>query len=170
LGSLASSIRLNKYVQQLGANQDEIETFISNLANSSEPEKLIDVANEIAQISMSESISLEELGNHINQREKEKQMLEEEINQRHAILENTNIDIQILNEYKKLKQELSAHGFVFFFLIVSPYCTIKTKISKYGLGCIQQYITIFFFVITMLFTIAMSRRIKGFGRALQILE
>jgi hypothetical protein len=110
LGTLASSIRLNNYVQKLGANQDQIETFISNLVNSPEPEKLIDVANQIAQISTSGPISLEELENRVKQKEKEKKMLEEEIKQRRAILENTNVDITALNEYKKLKEQLIAHG------------------------------------------------------------
>ena len=67
LGALASSIRINNYLQKLDANQDEIETHIANVANSSEPEKLFDVSNQIAQISMSESIPLEELGNRIKQ-------------------------------------------------------------------------------------------------------
>jgi hypothetical protein len=110
LGELVSSLRINNFVQKLGANQDQIETFIANLANSPEPEKLIDVATQIAQISMSESISLDELGNHIKQKEEEKQMLEEEIKQRRVILENTNVDITALNEYKKLKEQLGAHG------------------------------------------------------------
>ena len=59
LGALASCIRLNNYIQKLGANQDEIESFIANLTHSPEPERLIDVANQIAQISLSESISLD---------------------------------------------------------------------------------------------------------------
>jgi hypothetical protein len=110
LGALASSIRLNNYIQKLGANQDEIETHIANLANFPEPERLIDVANQIAQISLSESISLEELGSHVKQKEEEKQMLEEEIKQRRAILESAKVDIQTLNEYNKLKEELYVHG------------------------------------------------------------
>jgi DNA repair exonuclease SbcCD ATPase subunit len=110
LGSVASSIRLNNYVQKLGANQDQIETFISNLVNSPEPEELIDVANQLAQISRSEPISLEELGNRVKQKERQKKMLEDEIKQRGAILENTNVDITALNEYKKLKEQLGAHG------------------------------------------------------------
>ena len=57
LGALASSIRINNYVQRLGENQDEIETFISDVANSHDPKKLFDVANQITQISMSKSIS-----------------------------------------------------------------------------------------------------------------
>jgi hypothetical protein len=107
---LASSIRLNNYIDNLGANQDEIESFIANLANSHEPKKLFEVANQIAQISLSESISLEDLGNHIKQKEEEKQRLDEEIKQRREILESANVDIQTLNEYKKLKEELYVHG------------------------------------------------------------
>src|SRR6266705_4121917 len=45
---IASYIRLNKYIQKLGANEDQIESFIANLANSPEPQKLIDVANQVA--------------------------------------------------------------------------------------------------------------------------
>ncbi|HYX49090.1 MAG TPA: hypothetical protein VE843_05080, partial [Ktedonobacteraceae bacterium] len=45
LGALASSVRLNNCIQKLGANLDEIETFIANVANSPEPKKLIEVAN-----------------------------------------------------------------------------------------------------------------------------
>ena len=38
LSDIASSVRLNNYIQKLGANQDQIESFIANLANSPEPE------------------------------------------------------------------------------------------------------------------------------------
>jgi hypothetical protein len=36
-------------------------------------------------------------------------MLEEEIKQRLAILESTNVEVQAINEYKQLKDELSKH-------------------------------------------------------------
>jgi len=88
LGALASPLRTNNYVQKSGANQDQIETLIANLANSPEPGKLIDVANQIAQLSRSESISLEELENRVKQKQKEKQILEDEIKQRRANLES----------------------------------------------------------------------------------
>ena len=96
----------------MGANQEQIEAFIANVANSPEPKKkkIFDVSNQIAQISMSESIPLEELGNHIKQQQEEKQRLEEQIKQRRAILESTNVDIMTLKEYTKLKQELGVHG------------------------------------------------------------
>jgi hypothetical protein len=86
---LAPSVRLYNYIKKLGANQDQIESFIANLANSPEPEKLIDVANQVAQLSRSESIPLEELEGHVKQKEEEKQMPEDETKERRAILEST---------------------------------------------------------------------------------
>ena len=93
----------------MGANQDQIESFIANLANSPEPEKLIDVANQIAGVSRSESIPLADLERHVKQKEEEKQRLEEEIKHRRAILESTNVDVQTISEYTHLKEELSKY-------------------------------------------------------------
>jgi 5'-3' exonuclease len=109
LSHIAASTRLGNYIQKLGANQDQIESFIANLAHSPEPEKLIDVANQVAHLSKAESIPLGELEGHIKQKEEEKQMLEDEIKQRRAILESTNVEIQIINEYKQLKAELNKY-------------------------------------------------------------
>ena len=113
LSDIASSIRLGNYIQKMGANQDQIELFIANLANSSEPEKLIDVANQVAQLSRSESIPLEELEGHIKQKEEEKQRLEDEIKQTRAILESTHVDVQTINDYRQLEAELSMHNLSF---------------------------------------------------------
>ena len=73
LSHTASSTRLINYIQKLGANQEQIESFIANLADSPEPEKLIDVANQVAELSKSESIPLEDVENHVKQKEEEKQ-------------------------------------------------------------------------------------------------
>ena len=89
LSRIASSIRLSNYIQKLGANQDQIESFIANLANSPKPEKLIDVANQVAYLSNAEATPLEKLEGHVKHKEEEKQRLEEEIKQRRAILEST---------------------------------------------------------------------------------
>ena len=91
LSHIASSTRLSNYIQKFGANQDQIESFIANLANYSEPEKLIDVANQVAHLSRSESIPLEKLEGHVKQKEEERQVLEEAIKQRRAILDSTNV-------------------------------------------------------------------------------
>jgi hypothetical protein len=109
LSELGSSLRLYNYIKKLGANQDEIESIITNLANFPKPEKLIEVANQIAQLSRSESIPLEDIENHVKQKEEEKQRLEQEIKHKRVILESTNVDVQTINEYKQLKDELSKH-------------------------------------------------------------
>lgn len=79
LSHIASSIRISNYIKNIGTNEDKIESFIVNLANSADPEKLIDVANQVAHLSRSEAIPLEELEKHVKQKEEEKQRLEEEI-------------------------------------------------------------------------------------------
>jgi len=113
LNELACSVRLNNYIQKLGANQDQIETFIGNLTNSPEPEKLMDVANQVAHLSRSESIPLEDLKDHVKQKEEENQRLEEEIKQGRATLERTNVDIQTIYEYNHLKAELGKNHLSF---------------------------------------------------------
>jgi hypothetical protein len=50
------------------------------------------VANEVFEISKAQSIPLEDLADHIKQRQEEKQRLEEEIKQTRAILESLNVD------------------------------------------------------------------------------
>jgi len=109
LSDVASHVRSNNYFKKLGANQDQIETLIADLVNSPEPEKLIDVANQVAHLSRSESIRLEDLEKHVKQKREEKQMLEDEINQRRLILESTDVEIQTINEYNQLKAELMMH-------------------------------------------------------------
>jgi hypothetical protein len=110
LSNIASSTRLINYIQKLGANQEKIESFIANLANSPEPEKLIEVANQVAHLSRSEAIPLEDLETHVRQKEEEKRTLEEEIKQKRATLESTNVEIQTINEYKQLREELDKRG------------------------------------------------------------
>jgi hypothetical protein len=109
LSDLGSSLRLYNYIKKLRVNQDQIESFIANLADSPEPGRLIDVANRVAHLSISELIPLEKLEGHLKQKEEEKQTLEEEIKQRRAISQSTDVEIQTINEYKKLRAELSKH-------------------------------------------------------------
>lgn len=46
----------------MGTNEDKIESFLVNLVNSPAPERLIDVVNQVACVSISESIPLADLG------------------------------------------------------------------------------------------------------------
>ena len=78
--------------------------------NSPEAERLIDVANHVARVSISESIPLVDLEGHVKLKEEEEQRLKEEIQQARAILESTNVEIQTINRYRQLKAELSKHN------------------------------------------------------------
>ena len=113
LSHVSSLIRLSNYIQKLGANQDQIESFIANCingANSLQPEKIIDLTNQLFDISKSESIPPAELPAYVKQKIEEKQTYEEQIQQAGAILEGKNLDIQTINEYKQLEEELKKHG------------------------------------------------------------
>jgi hypothetical protein len=113
LSDIGSSIRLSNYIQKLGANQDQIESFIANCINGSnslQPEKIIDLTNQLFDISKSESIPPAEVPAYVKQKIEEKQTYEEQIQQAGAILEGKNLDIQTINEYKQLEEELKKHG------------------------------------------------------------
>jgi hypothetical protein len=110
LSDLGPSLRLYNYIKKLGANPDQIESLITNLANSDQPENLIDIANQVAQLSRSESIPLDGLVGHVKQMKEEKQMFEEEIQQGRATLARTNVDIETISEYDQLKEHLSKHN------------------------------------------------------------
>jgi hypothetical protein len=81
LNALTSCIRLNNYIQSLGANANEsaLESMIANLANypDRDPAKLIDAA---AQISESD-IPLEKLEEHVKALIAEKETLQNRLQQ-----------------------------------------------------------------------------------------
>ncbi|PWU79443.1 MAG: hypothetical protein DLM72_17305, partial [Candidatus Nitrosopolaris wilkensis] len=62
-----------------------------------------------AQLSTSESIPINALAEHIKQQQQEKQRLDEEIKQAGAILQSKNVDIETINEFTRLREELSKH-------------------------------------------------------------
>ena len=81
-----------------------------NAANSLAPEKIIDLTNQLFDIAKSESISPSEVTGLIRQKLEETQILEEEIKQRRAILESTNVEIETISKYIQLKEDLSIHN------------------------------------------------------------
>jgi hypothetical protein len=108
LSDMAEHVRLNNYIRKLGADLEQIESLVSNIANSYEPQKLIDTANQIAQISTSESIPLDLMADYIRQQKEDKQRLEDEIQEAKVVLQRKNVDIQTLNNYKKLGEQLNS--------------------------------------------------------------
>ena len=113
LSELASRFRLYNYIIKLGANEDNIESFIANCmngANSLPPEKIIDLTNQLFDIAKSESISPEEVTGLIKQKLEEKQRLEEQIQEAGAILQSKNVDIETINEFVRLKEHLTKYN------------------------------------------------------------
>jgi hypothetical protein len=61
----------------------------------------------VAQLSRSESKPLEDWEGYVKQNEEEKQRLEDGFKNIRVILENAIVNLQTINEYKQLKEELS---------------------------------------------------------------
>ena len=91
LSDLASRFRLYNIIKKSGANEDQIESFISNCISGAgvevlPPEKIIDLVNQIFNISKSESIALKQVPDYIQQELQVKQKLEEQIKDAEAVL------------------------------------------------------------------------------------
>ncbi|MGC2681585.1 MAG: hypothetical protein WA323_06925, partial [Candidatus Nitrosopolaris sp.] len=114
LNVIASCIRLNNYIQSLGANANEstLESLIANMANypDRDPTKLIEAA---AQISES-GIPLEKLEEHVKELMAEKETLQREIDEKRAILDGVDEDVEsrtkLLEEYAQMKAEMRRYG------------------------------------------------------------
>jgi hypothetical protein len=90
----------------LDADFGQIESYIANIANSQDPQKLIVTANQIAQF----SIPLDKIEDHIKGQQEEKQKLEKDVEKAREILKQTNINIQTVKEYKRLQEEVQKSG------------------------------------------------------------
>jgi hypothetical protein len=114
LNTLTSCIRLNNYIQSLGANANEssLESLIANLVNypDRDPAKLIEAA---AQISES-GIPLEKLEDHVKALKAEKETLQREVDEKRAILDSVDEDVEsrtkLLEEYAQMKVEMRRYG------------------------------------------------------------
>jgi len=106
---LASICRCHNYINKLGANDEEVESLIADLLDKTKSipiEKTANLVNQLYELSKSESVPATEVPAYINQKIKDKQKLEEEIQKLRAILDQKNVDIQTIEEYKKLEDEL----------------------------------------------------------------
>jgi hypothetical protein len=71
LSELAGSVRLYNYINKLGADVNQIESFIVNCVNgvnSLPPEKIIDLTNQLFDIAESEAIAPVEVPIYIKQK------------------------------------------------------------------------------------------------------
>jgi hypothetical protein len=74
------------------------------------PEKVIELVNQLFNISKSESIPLDQVSSYIKEKLQEKQKIDEEIKQADALLQNKNVTIEAISEHLKLKEQLDRHG------------------------------------------------------------
>src|SRR5919204_4942719 len=107
---LASHFRLFNYFIKSGANESEVESFITNVNSGYIPlGKAIELVNQIYEISKSESVSPDQLPNYIRQKLEEKQRIDEQIKEADAILQSKNVNIQAINEHLQLNEKLNKH-------------------------------------------------------------
>src|SRR5215467_1755646 len=110
LNALSSCIRLNNYIQSLGANANEstLESLIANLVNypDRDPAKLMEAATQISE----SDIPLEKLEDHVKSLMAEKETLERDIDEKRAILDSVLEDVEsrtkIMEEYALMKAEM----------------------------------------------------------------
>ena len=74
------------------------------------PEKIINTANQLFNISKSESIALEKVPDDITQKLEKKQKLEEQIKEVEAVLQSKNVAMETIEEHIHLNEELSKYG------------------------------------------------------------
>jgi hypothetical protein len=114
LDALASCIRLNNYIQSLGANANEftLESLIANLANypDRDPAKLIEAAEQISE----SGIPVEKLEDHVKALMAEKETLQREIDEKSAILDGIYEDVEsrrnLLEEYAQMRADMRRYG------------------------------------------------------------
>jgi hypothetical protein len=77
---LAVNLRLYNYFRESGASENTIGSFIANVSSSDmPPEKLIELVNQLFNISKAESIPLDQVPEYINKKLQEKQKINERV-------------------------------------------------------------------------------------------
>jgi hypothetical protein len=83
LGDFMSTLRLKNYIKQ-GAEEERVEQFIAKCAAAQDPQKLVDVLEKIGHI----DVPLEELEEHIKQKQAEKERLLREIDEVRTVIDS----------------------------------------------------------------------------------
>jgi hypothetical protein len=111
LKDLASLIRLYNYFRESGASEEEIESFIAKVCSGGIlKEKVVEYVNQLYCISKEQSIPSHEIPSYIKDKLEEKQKIDRDIDAANDILQSKNPNIESIDEYLKLKEELDKHG------------------------------------------------------------
>jgi hypothetical protein len=119
LNELASHFRLFNFIKKLRVKEDQIESFIINSTSGAGDtgsssclpgERVVDLTNQLFNISTSQSIPLVQVPDHITQKLQHKEKLEQEIKEVEAILKSKNVSIETIEEHIHLSEQLDKHG------------------------------------------------------------
>jgi hypothetical protein len=81
LNDIAAHIRLHTFFIKSGIKEEQIEPFITNISSTEVPtETVIELVNQMYNISKEESIPLDQVSGYINKKLEEKQKIDEHIN------------------------------------------------------------------------------------------
>lgn len=103
LNDIALRFRLYNFIKKMGVNEDQLELFIANIHSTSEgdelpPVKIVDLTNQLFDISKSDSTPLVEVPGYIKQKLQDKQRIEEETKAAEEILQSKNVSVEAINE------------------------------------------------------------------------
>jgi hypothetical protein len=107
---LASFFRLYKFFRNSGVQENEIESFITNINSGYiPPAKAIELINQIYEISKGESVSPDQLPNYVKEKLEEKQRIDEQIKEADVLLQSKSVSIETINEDIQLNKELKKY-------------------------------------------------------------
>src|SRR5919197_1077572 len=133
LSDLASNFRLHNFIKTSGAALEDIESFIVNIRTSNlPPEKIVELVNQLHDISTNESIAPDQVPNYIKEKLEQKKKIDEEINQADAELQSKNVNIETINGYVKLNEKLNQ--FNLSFQDIDKLVNLLENAKRYGFG------------------------------------
>jgi cell division septum initiation protein DivIVA len=107
---LASYARLYNFFRNLGAAEEDIESFITNInSRDVSPEKAVQYVNQLYNVSKEETIPLDQVPNYIEKKLEEKKRIDEQIKEADAVLQSKTVSIEAINEHIRLKEELKKY-------------------------------------------------------------
>jgi hypothetical protein len=108
---LGSHFRLYNYLVKSGTSEEKVESFITNVSsNDIPPEKVIELVNQLYDVSKEQSIPVHEVPKYIERKLEVKKKIEEELREADTLLQNKNVSIEVINEHIRLNEELNKYG------------------------------------------------------------
>jgi DNA-binding CsgD family transcriptional regulator len=121
LSVFASSIRIKNKLDEMGLNEDQVESFIENIIiycfkRGLTAEKFLNIVNKVCALSDNLEMSVDQLPNHIMQQQLELEQVKGETEnaklKQHQVLQHYNVTMDVLEEYirnKPLVETIKSH-------------------------------------------------------------